>query len=1003
MTDRARLQHGRTVRDARCEHASLCVFPARTRSVARRLLAALALSLTCAGASLPAGAQAARPWLDWRTVETEHFVLHYPERYREWTLALAHRIEGVRTQVHQVIGYVPDRRVHIVVDDPSSDVNGEAFTPLDAPTIVLWPTPPHPRDQIGNFRVWGELVATHEFAHIAHLTRPSRNRWQNMLWAISPVPLGPIAVEAPRWVIEGYATFVEGRVTGSGRPNHAWRAAVLRQFAVEGRLPSFGQLDATGTWESSNFAYLAGSAYIEWLARRQGDSSVTALWRRMTAKTSRSFGEAFVGVYGDGPAQLYGRFVAEITADALAFERTLARDALVPGTLVQRLARNTGDPAISPDGRFIALAVRRLEAPSELVVWRTDDEPDTLSERRRERQRARDAEDVPDRSFYPPAKRKIISLVANDGAPYESPRWLADNKRLLVTRRMPRSDGTIRPDLFIWSAEDGSLSRVTTGASVREADPAPDQRWAAGVRCDRGWCDLVRIDLGSGDVRLLVPGSPTRNYYRPRISKRTGDIVVAEQSGDRWRIARVSPENGALRYLDPNDGITRFDATFDVDGRTIIATSEAGGIANLERLDPDSLRTTRISSVTGAAVAADVAPDGTIWFLSLQTNGYDLRKLRPDSASIARASNSARPLHLALVDSLSPVLPPRNVIAAADSTRRPAVAPTSEEREYGRGPTRLRYLPSLTSGYGGSTVQLSLVRSDPVGRLGVAFMGSAGAGSLPTGLALELRSRRARTAVALNAWLSHEAPSRKFPEAFDLGLDLARVGGAARLEQLRVSDGGELFITGAVLGERQMPSTALLSATVRGAALAGFTVVRRLRDEETRYQDQLSVLGEVGVVEEGPYLRQRTSLAFGASAGARPLTTARVAFGSAGGGGALRERFAIGGFRSPLLDPMFDAKRVDAPAYPPGSAAAVSFASYRVAVPLSLGEFFYAAATPDLFKTSFRSYGIEIRERLAAIPALGTPDVDLLTGFARAVDAPAKGEWRYYVVFGLRP
>ena len=340
-------------------HASLPFCRSGWRRPLRRTLVALAALV----AVPQARAQQPRPWLDWRTVETEHFVFHYPSAYRAWTLALAQRMEGVRDQVGKVVGFVPQRRVHIVVDDPVNDANGTAFTTLDAPTIVLWPTPPDPREEIGNFRVWGELVATHEFAHMAHLTRPSRNRLRGLLWSLSPVPLGPIAANAPRWVIEGYATYVEGRVTGTGRPNHAWRAAVLRQFALEGRLPSYGQLSANGGWQTGNFAYLAGSAYFDWLSRREGDSSVTALWRRMTAKTVRSFDDAFVGVYGGGPAELYGRFVAEVTADALAFDRALSRDALVPGTLVQRLVRNTGDPAISPDGRFVALAVRHTTLP----------------------------------------------------------------------------------------------------------------------------------------------------------------------------------------------------------------------------------------------------------------------------------------------------------------------------------------------------------------------------------------------------------------------------------------------------------------------------------------------------------------------------------------------------------------------------------------------------------------------------------------------------------------
>jgi hypothetical protein len=202
--------------------------------------AALALAAVAVVAS-PAGAQLApRPWLDWRTTETEHFVFHYPVAYREWTLSLAARIEGVRDQVQRLVAFAPERRVHVVVDDPANQANGYAFTPLDAPTIVLWPTPPDPREEIGHARVWQELLVTHEFAHVAHLTRPSRNPFRRLLWSLSPVPLGPIALKSPRWVLEGYATYVEGRVTGSGRPNNAWRAAMLRQFALEGRMPSYG-------------------------------------------------------------------------------------------------------------------------------------------------------------------------------------------------------------------------------------------------------------------------------------------------------------------------------------------------------------------------------------------------------------------------------------------------------------------------------------------------------------------------------------------------------------------------------------------------------------------------------------------------------------------------------------------------------------------------------------------------------------------------------------------
>jgi len=838
VTERTARRSNVVLRDARFRRASFC-FPVR------RAATWLAALLLLAPVSSRAQGPAPRPWLDWHTVETPHFVLHFPTEYRAWSLSLAQRIETVRSQVVDLVGYGPRRRVHIVIDDPINAANGYAFTTLDAPTIVLWPVSPDPRSDIGDYAVWQDLLTAHEFAHVAHLTRPSRNRFQQLLQSISPVPLGPIATRAPRWVMEGYATYIEGRVSGTGRPNSAWRAAILRQFALEGRLPSYGQLSSTGGWMGGEFAYLAGSAYLEWLARREGDSSVVALWRRMTAKTDRSFTGAFAGVYGGSPAELYGRFTVDLTADAVEIARQLRRQQLTEGALVQRLRRSTGDPAIAPDGRYVALTIRKENAPSAVVVWKTADEPDTAAAARRAAQRRRDPEDVPDRSFYPPARRVVASLVANDGFPFETPRWFADNKRLLLTRNVPARDGTIRPDLFVWSAEDGSLSRITRQAALRDADPSVSGNWAAAVRCEHGWCDLVRVDLATKAIHVLRAGSVTRNYYRPRVSHRTGEIVVSEQFGDRWRIARVSPTTGQLRYADPDDGVNRYDATFDVDGASIVTTSERGGFINLERLPVGGGAPVELTRVTGAAVAADVAPDSAVWFLNLQSSGFDLRRIRPDSARI----DTPLPAPV-LSDTISGVMPPpRSLATARDTTNGRALGPVPDERRYGFGPSRFRYVPSINSGFGGTTLGGAIARSDPVGRFGLLLQGQAGAGALPAGGSIALISRTSRTYLGINGWSSHEAPSRVLPIALLEGLDLSRAGGALRLDARRFRDGGELTSTLAMLGEYQR-ATGFPDAT-RAAALVAFGATVRRVDEDTRYLVAVDGMGELGAIEIG--------------------------------------------------------------------------------------------------------------------------------------------------------
>ena len=154
-------------------------------------LLALAAALLCAPA---AGAQVAtRPHLDWRTVHTPHFAVHYPVEMEAWTLDLVPRLEAIHAEVAAVVGFAPARRVTIVVEDPTAQANGFACPFLDEPTIALWPTPADPRSAIGSTRDPAEQLAVHEFTHIAHLTRPPRNPRQRLFVRILPVKFGPVA------------------------------------------------------------------------------------------------------------------------------------------------------------------------------------------------------------------------------------------------------------------------------------------------------------------------------------------------------------------------------------------------------------------------------------------------------------------------------------------------------------------------------------------------------------------------------------------------------------------------------------------------------------------------------------------------------------------------------------------------------------------------------------------------------------------------------------------
>lgn len=955
-------------------------------------LLAVGIMLLAAARSAPARAQAPeRPYLHWRTITTAHFVIHYPPSLDDWARDVASRLDPVDSAVRRIVGYAPPGRTEVVVDDPYALSNGFAIPEIGRPTITFWATPPSPRLDIGDVRTWTEMLAVHEFTHVAHLSRPSRNPFSRRLWSVLPVDAGPIALRAPRWVDEGYATYVEGRLTGTGRPNNAWRAAVLRQWAIEGQLPTYAELSEWGAYRGGSFAYLAGSAYFEWLVGRGGDSSLVHLWRRLSARRQRGFVEAFAGVYGESPAYLYGRFAAELTASALTARRMLAEAGLDTGALVQHLAWETGDPALSPNGGHIAIVLRSYDRPSRVVVWRTADEPDTTAARRDSALLRRDPEDVPPVRPYPPPKHALSTLRSRGGYAFDEPRFLSDGRRLLVVRFTPQGDGTVRPDLYLWDTRDDHVHRITWGAGIANADPLPDGRAAIAERCGGGHCDIVRVDLETGAILPVAMGSIASSYYRPRVSPDGSEAVASVQRAGRWRLVRIELASGAQHLVDPDDGANRFDAAW-LSRTELVTTSDRGGIANLERIDLATGTPTALTRVTGAAVAA--APDRRtrgVWFLSLHSRGFDLRRL--DTLRTA-------PGVVTLPAALGPVA--RKQLDSAPPIPRIAVPPA---HDYGLGVRSARWLPGGSLGPDGGNVALAIVQSDVVGRLELLAQGALGDASAWQGGSLALAWRGWRPVARVELFDARQTPSRsRAVAAAPTGLDvrLRGAGGVLELEQDVGSWAHEEAVGGAW-------STLASDSSARGErriAFARLGLAARHVGDGWHAAAAIALHGAAGRTDERDFGRGTATLSVATGGPDGMPFVGHVTYGRASAGTPAFEEFAVGGLPPPMLDGELLAQRVVEPALPTAVAVGRELISWRASLPLGVLAPYYAGASAGPVagpRQWHRVYGIEATFASGYAPIVRLPGVRTAVGVARSLDAPFARTTRGYAMLVWRP
>jgi hypothetical protein len=935
-----------------------------------------------------------RPWLPWRTISTQHYRFHFPAEMESWTRHIAERVESVDSTINRLVGFTAGRSVHVVVDDPFGVPNGYALPFIDRPATVLWAMPPDPRNDIGNFSTWGELLAAHELVHVAHLTRPSRNPFVRALWRSLPVNVGPIARKAPRWVYEGYATALEGRITGTGRPNNTWRPAILRQWAIEGRLPTYGQLDFSDAFGGGEFAYLGGSAFLEWLMHREGDSSLVHVWRRMTARTVRSFESAFVGVYGDAPAQLYGRHVAELTRDAMAAKSALERAGLVEGELVQRLSWNTGDPAVSPNGEHVAITLRDRDRPSRIVIWKTAAEPeDTAMIRRRIQAQTLDPIDVPSRRFYPVARKPVKTLAALNGRSFQQPRWFADNRRVLVTRWTPRADGSVSPDLFVWDTESDETKRITRGSSVLHGDPGPDGTDAVAMQCHWGHCDIARVDLARGAMTTLLEGNAELSYYRPRYSPDGRQIAASVSENGRWRVVVADRAGQRMRYVDPDtERANRYDPEW-LGTDALVVVSELGGVANLELIELSSGRSQTLTRVTGAAVGPSVnRADSSIWFLNLHALGYDVRRLPRGRSSDSVVSIDATAFGFAAPKTPHLVTIGRNSVGPA--------------RPYGSGPRHQRWLPGAYASAEGAGVFLGAFTGDIVGRLNATVMGAYGERGTWNGGSLRATWRYPRPAVEVGVHGVIQEPSRgRDPQPAADSVDATLFQSLLAVSGQRLGDGWMVRARGGG------------AAGTLASSRSGETMFRGLGFAELELQFH-QARGARGILERlrvhssqghsgAPYQRLRGAL--------EVVTTGRdmmplelgVTYGRMVGSPHVFERFAVGGVASPVGDSSLLSQRYAMPMLPTAIDTGSTLFGWRVALPSSAWTMYFEGVSTSsdayIFRKWNRAVGIDMTYSFPPVPVAFTPRFQARTGVGYTLDAPFRKKVRAFLEMRMEP
>gem|GEM_PF-2461728 len=270
-------------------------------------------ALMCLGEAWGAG----DPGTEWRSLESRHFLIHYPA-HRE---AYARRALSIAEEAHEALSpqlsWVPKGKTHISVFDTLDEANGWArSTPRNE--IRLYAYPPNASSELGHYDDWMRLLIYHEYVHILHIDTSSSS-----IQAVLNAIFGKFArtnATLPRWYIEGLAIYYETKQTGGGRLRSSLYRHMLRNVVLAGELPSLGTLSAgLIDWPAGAGQYLFGAFFMAHMAERYGQASLTQFNHRYGGDAiPYGVNRAAYRVWGKTWPELYKAWEVQASGEALA-------------------------------------------------------------------------------------------------------------------------------------------------------------------------------------------------------------------------------------------------------------------------------------------------------------------------------------------------------------------------------------------------------------------------------------------------------------------------------------------------------------------------------------------------------------------------------------------------------------------------------------------------------------------------------------------------------------
>ncbi len=534
------------------------------------------------------------PALNWHTLYTDHFEIHFHDGEKNLAREVADISERVHNRLSKTFNWTPKSRTQVLLTDRFDFSNGLAY-PMPRNWMQLIVKAPDSFSSLGDYDNWLELLIIHEYTHILHFDKSSGvpQALRNVFGRF--ILLFPNLMQPP-WLIEGLATHEEtDNEHDIGRGQNSYYRMLMRLEVQNGIKPLSQINQPLVSWPMNTSRYLYGVYFHNFIVSRYGEEKIQALIENYSNNIiPLAINSNSKQVLGKTLDELWDEFKDYLNKEFSPDIKNIQKTGITASTQLTRSGYFNTSPKVTPDGDVYFIQRDMASEPRLMILRKGKNKPVTITETHG---RYFD--------FHPQAGIVVAELDAYNNT-------------------------NIFSDLHIIDTKNGRKTKITHGGRYLYVSWSPDGKRIIAVHSELGEHALHLLDRKGKLLKILWQGENKIVLGPPDWSPSKNQLVASVwRPGTRWNLELFDINTSQWSSLTHSKNIET-TPHFSANGQEIIFSADYGGTFNLHRLNLASKNIAMISNVIGGAFSPAPVDNNnsgnsqSIYYTAIGKNGFDV-------------------------------------------------------------------------------------------------------------------------------------------------------------------------------------------------------------------------------------------------------------------------------------------------------------------------------------------------------------------------------------------